>query len=468
MRTERRRVLLLNLPYRTKIMRRYVASYFAPNFLIQPLELMSLGSVARRAGWDARIVDAVAENRSLEYVLDLVREWQPDLLVSLLGFNTLNSDISGLKSIREMMGEDVRLGIVGYLPSTYPQETLMGAGADIVFRGEPEPSFEEYLRKFPETAGIEGVAVREGDQVAVQGTARRVNDLDSLPFPDYGLINLEFYNESYLPRPMGAVLTSRGCPYGCSFCVQYYGNRLVERSVENVLEEVRDLVRKYGVKHIRFMDDTFTLNRRRTEEILRGLVREEIDLTWSCLTRLDHLDSNLVELMKTSGCRRIYAGFESGVQRIVDFYNKKLDLDRAREAAGFVKRAGIELSGFFIVGAPEETDRDVEDSLRLAIDLDLDYVIVTQLQYWPGREIFRRYQDELNVSIEPTAQRPVTGICSRNIARRQKRFYRGFYLRPSYVVRHLLKIPRAPGDYLSGFAKFITYCFRTGSGEDFI
>jgi radical SAM superfamily enzyme YgiQ (UPF0313 family) len=268
-------------------------------------------------------------------------------------------------------------------------------------------------------------------------------------------------------------MTARGCPHRCTFCVRTYGRELVLRSATSVADEVASLGRM-GIRHVRFMDDTFTARRDRTVEICDRLEGEK-GLTWTALTRLDGLDPELLTSMRRAGCRRLYVGVESGSQRILDLYRKNLTVEAIRETVPRIQAAGIEVSAFFIVGAPGETESDVEASLQLALELEPDYVIVTRLQYWPGTDLHAEHRQRLSFSLVPTHCEPLpaAGIPSyADFLRWERMFYRRFYLRPSYMRRRATTLVRSPGDIAEGLARLGSWVATSGSsdggGRDFI
>jgi len=469
------RVLLINLPAGTRLMRRYVASYYAPNFLVPPLELMGLGAVARqRDGVDVRLDDCVADSADIDAAVERAVSFRPDLVVTMAGFEVCGDDLRALGQLRAALPRAIVLAF-GYLPSQMPEPVLHSGACDGVLVGEPELTFGELLDGIAaggtiETlAGLPGLVCRVGDEV-VRGPARdRIDDLDQLPWPDHSLIRPDAYRESFMPRPIGAIMSARGCPYPCTFCVRTYGRTLRCRSAESIGAEVEAL-REIGVRHVRFMDDTFAVDRHRTVEICDRIASGP-QLTWTALTRLQNLDDELLARMRAAGCLRLYVGVESGSQRILDLYNKGLTVEAIRDAVLRIRHAGIEVSAFFIVGAPGESGFEVEASIQLALELDPDYVIVTRLQYWPGTDLFAEHRDDLRFSLDPTRcePRPAAGIPSHaQYLRWEQEFYRRFYLRPSYVARRLSTLGRTPTDVLEGLARLTAFVGRPRSSRDFI
>jgi anaerobic magnesium-protoporphyrin IX monomethyl ester cyclase len=465
------KTLLLNLPHPKRVMRRWVASYHAPNFLMPPLELMGLGAIVRE--WkqgEVRLIDAIAEGLDVEGTIARARADPPDLIVSLAGFNTFPRDMAALDRIAESLPE-AKVVLLGHLPSLFAPKVLERTRADVVVRGEPELTFSELydaLRDGRRLGGVAGLSYRENGSVRTTPERGRIEDLDRLPFPDHSLLRLELYNESYLERPIGVIMSERGCPFGCSYCVRTFGRRLLSRSAESILSEIEALGIRHGIRNIRFMDDTFTANRARLIALCQGLIERRLGVAWTCLTRVDVLDAEALSLMRRAGCRRMYLGLESGSQRVLDSLNKGLTVDGIRERMKAVRESGIEASAFFIVGAPGETDEDVDASIRLAIELDLDYVIVTKMQYWPGTDLFESHGGTVGFDLFSGEELLYAPVALEQARVWQRRFYRRFYLRPAYVARRLGTLWRSPRDVSQGFFKLCAFLLKRDGWDDFI
>lgn len=471
--SENKRVVLINLPNQNRLQRRYVASYYAPNFLIPPLELMTLGALVKeRAGWQVKVLDCMAENIGQAEAIQRLRALRPDLLVTMLGFEVCGDDLDVLAALRRELPQ-TGIYVFGYLPTQLPEQVLRRGACDGVLINEPEETFVELMEAMErgeDPAGIAGLAVLRDDAL-VQGPARgRIRDLDALPWADHRLVRKEAYNESFMPRPTGAIMTARGCAFSCTYCVRTFGRTMVYRSARSLAEEVASL-RRQGIHHVRFLDDTFTIHRGRVVELCQRLSRQEPGLTWTALTRVDQLDAELLDKMQRAGCRRLYVGVESASERVLKLYDKRLSLDEVRRKIPMIKAAGIEVCTFFIVGAPHETPEEIEESIRFALEVEPDFIIVTRIQYWPGTDLFQRYRDKLDFQLFPTSCEPLpdTGIMSHaEYMRWERAFYRRFYLRPSYVARRVGTLLRTPADVLEGFGRLGAFVANSRRKRDFI
>ena len=462
------RVLLVNLPHHERVQRRWVASYYAPNFLIPPTELMGLASLLRdRAGAEIALVDAIAEGLTASDIASRYRAFEPDLVISLSGFRILNEDLAALGELRDAL--DAATVIFGYLPSQAPDVVARHAGVDHVLIGEPEEpllALVEALAAGEDPAGISGLATSRGDEVVVGPARPRISDLDALPFPDHALVDLDLYNESFVPRPIGVVTSTRGCPYDCAFCVRAYGRKLVSRSWQSLAREIEELTR-LGIRNVRFMDDTFTVESKRVIALCDWLERHHPEVRWTALTRLDRIDVELARAMARGGCRRLYVGIESADPDRLTAWGKGISIDQMRAGAAAARAAGIELSGFFIVGAPGETEAEVLRSADFAASLKLDFVIVTRLQYWMGTRLHRGEDGLIEFRLEG-AEPGIGPEHDAGLYRLEQLFYRRFYARPGYVVQRLPGLLRSPGDTLRSALEMGRYLAGSAPVRDFI
>ena len=467
------KVLLINLPHEHRLQRRYVASYYAPNFLVPPLELMTVGAVAREtAGCEVALLDCMAEQLDLSQAISRVRAERPDVVVTMLGFEVCGDDLDTLALIRRAVPRTTVMAF-SYITTQRPEEALKHGACDALLLNEPEQTFAEALGRMQrgeDLAGLTGLATLVDGEL-VQGPERpRIEDLDALPFADHSLIDISAYNESFMPRPTGAIMSARGCAFGCTYCVRTFGRKMAYRSAASLAEEVAGL-RRLGIDHVRFLDDTFTLKRQRVMELCDLLDQQEPGLTWTALTRLDRIDPELLERMYRSGCRRLYVGVESISERILELYNKGLTAEQIRTGLAHIKASGIESSAFFIVGAPDETPEEIEQNIEFALEADPDYIIVTRIQYWPGTYLHDEYSDKLRFSMFPTSCEPVPGegiMTHSEYMQWEQKFYRRFYMRPKYMLRRMGTLLRTPADVLEGLGRLTSFVTSRHRTRDFI
>lgn len=466
--------LFLNLPYPETIIRRFISTYHAPNFLLPPYELLSLATITkkRKKKCFVTFVDAIAERKNINDILNDIALLQPQIIVTFLGHFSIDEDIEKINAIKASFPE-TKIIATGYFPTIFPEEILKHSSIDIIIRGEPELIFSRLYDQIENNGSletIEGISFKDGVKIINSPPACRIENLDELPFPDLFLLgnNLKTYNEPYLDKPFTTMTINRGCPFHCSFCIHTYGDKIFSRSVKNIEEEIKFNLADFGIKNIRFMDDTFTLNKERTIQVCALLHKYKIN--WTCLSRIDTLDKELAKTMKKSGCKRVYLGIESGSQKILDLLNKNINISGLKERLKDIKKSGLEISSFFITGIPDETEEDLNKSIELAKEADLDYIVVKTLKIWPGTELYKKYIDAIQFHLFPFENKFKDPLLEQKAIEREKRFYREFYMRPEYIVKQLKNLLIHPRQIIYGFCGLLKYIFsrKNYKKRDFI
>jgi radical SAM superfamily enzyme YgiQ (UPF0313 family) len=285
----------------------------------------------------------------------------------------------------------------------------------------------------------------------------RLPDPSVLPMPAYSLLEIDAYFEPFLPKPFGMIQTARGCPYQCNYCVKSFGTKLTTRTPAQIIEEIKVLRQLFGIKSLRFIDDTFTAVPSRVIEICKLMVAEGFNLQWSCLSRADTLNEEMLQWMKKAGCKRIYIGVESGSQRVLDYYNKRINVQDALENIKMCERIGIETMGFFMVGMADETREDFEQSLAFAIKSNLTFVMLSELVPYPGTPLFPMMKDKINFSLMPYVNEYKDPKLRNQYHKWEKEFYFRFYFRPAYIARTTWRAITHPIETINIAVKILKY-----------
>ncbi len=443
-------------------MRRYTCTYYAPNFLYPPIELMYLKAIIREWKKDGCIlIDAIAEGLNLNKVISRLKEYQPDLLVFMAGIESFTEDMQTIMAIKSYF-PSLKIACIGYLPSVFPKETLQNNPAiDYIIMGEPELTFSEIYdvikeRKYGQN--IAGIAQRVDGNIIVAGCRQRIRDLDRIPFPDRSLINIGLYNEFLLKKPFTTILTTRGCPFECTFCIRTYGREVIHRSVESVSAEIEEAIFKYQVKTIHFLDDTFTLKKDKILELCNHILKKNLKLQWTALSRIGMLHKDILSLMKKSGLRRIYLGIETGSQGLLDYYKKGYKADLIKEQVKIIKENDIEVGGSFMVGGLQ-TEKEFNDDIALVKQIDLDYIIVEKLTPYPGTKLFEDLKDNIIFSLFPYSNRFKDNRLEEKAIRLEKSFYHKFYFSYRRVIKMFKYLFLNPRDTINGIRRLVQYLF---------
>jgi anaerobic magnesium-protoporphyrin IX monomethyl ester cyclase len=358
----------------------------------------------------------------------------------------------GMKYASMLKSKGTKVVVGGPHASFMADEILRSGSADFVVRGEGEDTMLELVKALSEGGKLEqirGLSYRGDNQLIHNADRTYPDNLDTLPFPARHLLDMDKYRTSKLgTRSITSILTSRGCPYQCSFCAssKLAGTFWRARSVESILEEIQFVKDTYGYRAYAFVDDNFTLNPQRVIDLCKEICKRGWDIHWWCFSRVDTIVRNpeMVSLMYEAGCRSTYIGIESRNQETLDSYNKKISADISREAIAILKENKIEMTASFIIGALNENKEMVEDTLRFAKSLNPNTVSFTILTPYPGTDLFEKVKDRI-ITFD---WRKYDGIHSVIKLKHFKpmqlqftllRFYISFYLRSLASIKDFIK-----------------------------
>ncbi|MEK7154226.1 MAG: radical SAM protein [Patescibacteria group bacterium] len=338
-------------------------------------------------GHDVRIFDLNILDIGEEELISGLQKEKPDLVgFSMKSFN-LKSTLALAKKIKFAIGGPFIIGgpHITLCAREFFEKDNNGI-FDFGFQGEADVSFSRFCDIFgqqKEYRKIPGL-IYKNDEKTIFNDYNPVDDLDSFDFPDFSRFcgGLDFDSRGGYP-----LLTSRGCPYLCIYCSvsKVSGSKWRFRTPENVLNELKHAVSKYGIRSFQIIDDNFTLDTGRAKKICRMIIEQNLNLRWSCPNglRADRLDEELVNLMKRSGCESVSLGIESGDEKVFNFINKGEQLDDITGAVKMLKKYGINVCGFFIIGLPLETKKSVKKTLDFISKLGLNGVKWNMLVPYP-------------------------------------------------------------------------------------
>jgi len=443
--------------------------------------LVCLAAVAEREGMDVRIIDAAAENLSVEQTLVEIKEYKPDIV----GISSTTAGIVASGKFAECLKTlDKRIiSIIGGCHVTsLPEETLAEFnGFDIAVIGEGELTLAEILKAIDDTGAIPttipGTALRRNGHFSLNEPRSLIDNLDLLPLPAWRL--LRGFPDSFLPSPArinrfpcASVVFARGCPNHCQFCDRsVFGNKVRSYSPAYAINLLKDLANNFGVREILIEDDTFIISRKWVTEFCEKLMAEKIDITWSCLGRADRVTPDILKLMRKAGCWHISYGIESGDQKILDAMNKREDLARMHDAVRWSREAGLKTKGFFMVGFPGETVESLRLTKELALKLPLDDISVMQLTPFPGTALYNsadqygafekdwRKMNTLSTVFVPH------GFTREDMERARSAMLREFYFRPSVLMRKFRDLISNPRLFRYMFKAFLVLLKVVNKGK---
>jgi len=329
------RLLLINPEQTTDLSPFHPPSVSRATGSFPPLGLAYLASSARLAGHDVTILDMqLSEDRRL--LVESLQKEPPDVI----GMGAMTFTFKNSVKIAEILKSaypDIPVLFGGPQASAFPEESIQRGCFDMCIKGEGEESIVEILDHYSRVGEIprdlKGTVVRDNGEIIINPTREWIRNLDELPFPARDLLKNDRYEPVFAKKPFTTMITSRGCPYRCTFCaLGYFGNKVRARSPENVVDEMEICVKDFGIKDIMVYDDTFGVNRKRVLEICEKKVERGLQVNWNVRTRVDRVDEEVLLALKKSGCDKVHMGIESASQDILDRMKKDITIDEIKKA----------------------------------------------------------------------------------------------------------------------------------------
>ncbi|MEM4501410.1 MAG: radical SAM protein, partial [Thermofilaceae archaeon] len=413
-----------------------------------PLGLAYLAAVAEEQGWKVRIIDGLTEGLSMQDIAGIIRSLQPEIA----GITATTPAIYDAYEIARIVKEHSpnSLVLLGGPHATFMAHEVLEECPyiDVVVRGEAEETLKEILERIErggDLSEVTGITYRAGDRIKENPPRGLIDDLDSLPIPAYNLLPMEKYVVDRVRY--AAIVTSRGCPYGCIFCSSslQFGKRWRAHSPERVLEELMILRYDYGAREIEFLDDTFTLKMSRAEEISRMIVSEGLDISWSASSRVNTFSRSLGEAMRRAGAHTIYFGIESGSDKTLRLIGKGITRRQAVDAVKAARNSGLNALGSFIIGFPHEGEEDIRATIRFADKVGVDLAQFTIATPYPGTRLWEMAVKENLLLTRNWRKFTTLDVVMRSLYLTPERIkklllwaYITFYLNPRRVLRDII------------------------------
>ena len=368
--------------------------------------------------YKVKVVDCNAERMGWPEFTKLLDQYQPKYYLTQMTAPTLENDMYGCFLAHARGAKTIAFGTH---ITPIPLETMRPyPNLDFALVGEPDLTIRDLLdhlegkieERSPEIKlmfdkhdpmykpsfnedgsvnmhGIKGIAWRKESQVILNFPRPFVASLDDMPLPMHELLPLQSYRMPLIKGPFTFIVTSRGCPAGCTYCIKHvsyqYATRL--RSPRLIMDELWYL-KKLGINNIHMYADLFTVNRDQVVELCKLMIDEKIGIKWTSNSRVDFVDEEMLQLMGRAGCRLISWGIESGNEQILKHARKGAYPDKAERALRWAKKAGIMNWGYFIIGLPGETEETIRQTIDFAKKLPLDIALFHVAAPYPGTPFF--------------------------------------------------------------------------------
>ncbi len=410
-----------------------------------PLGLAYMAAVLEENNFEVNIIDACALEMDWECLGDELKSCSPRVIAITALTPTIGKALETAKLAKKIC-PDAMIVLGGYHPTFNYKEILEQEFVDVVIMGEGENTLLDLVRTIDNGGSlnnVNGLAFKD-----VITTARPlIEDLDDLPFPARHLLPIEYYKLLNMETRMTTMITSRGCPMQCSFCssAALHGSKLRLRSIDNILDEMEFLVNELGIETIAFMDDTFTLNKRRVLEICSGIKARNINVLWGCTARVDTLNAEVLKSMRDAGCITLFMGVESADQQMLDEVNKQTTIEKIRNAFEVSRKEKIRTIASVVLGMPGDTHESIKNTINFVKELNPSYAIFSLATPYPGTKFYQQTFEKDLIKVKDwskyTLISPIleTVDCSLDELRKlQATAFKKFYLRPSYLLRQVM------------------------------
>ncbi len=405
---------------------------------LPPLGIAYLAAVAREGGHNIKVVDLNVEKKALE---------NTDLnYFDIIGITTDTPRYYEALRIAKEIKKTGKLIVMGGYHVTFLDEEVLSTGyVDVVVRGEGEEIFLNLLNALENNTGLKnilGISYRDGNKFIRNDDALPPQNLDKLPFPARDLLPIRKYRTTLNGVPSANLITSRGCPYNCYFCAssKFGGIKWRARSAKNIVDEMEMLRNQYGYRAFEFLDDNFTLSKKRVFEFADELEKRNMtDIIWWCFARVDTIAKNetMVKRMAEVGAYRVFLGLESVNENVLDNYGKGIENNQQIEAINILKKYGIGIHGSFIIGDMNETKEMIMKTVNWARKMNPQLAQFSLLTPFPGTQLYDdmkkenkllhndwRFFDALHPTIKLNKLSPVEA--QKLIISSYRKFYVGF------------------------------------------
>ena len=417
-----------------------------------PLGIAYMAGVLQENNIDVEILDASAEDMDFKDVEKELLKRKPDLVALTALTPTIGRALETAQVVKETLPDSIVV-MGGYHPTFNFIETLEDENVDIVIRGEGEYimlNLVQALENQSSLHDVKGIVFEDKNskEIVVNPEAPLIQDLDELPFPALNLLPMKKYRLLDMDTHMTTMITTRGCPMQCSFCssAAMHGKKIRERSIENIVDEIEYLKTNYDIDTIAFMDDTFTLKKRKVMAICDEILKRNIEIMWGCTSRVDTLDEKLLKKMKEAGCITIFIGVESADQQQLDNMCKNTTIAKIENAFKIAHKLKIRTIASVALGMPGDTKEIMNKTVKFVHKLKPNYAIYSLATPYPGTRFYKEAFEKNLIKIKDwskyTLITPIleTIDCSLNDMRKiQAKAFMKFYLRPHYIIRQFLQ-----------------------------
>jgi radical SAM superfamily enzyme YgiQ (UPF0313 family) len=431
----------------------------------QPLGFLCLISVLRENfpdQFDIKLIEQALYDLTVNDIARKIKKFKPDIIcISCMSVEA--NEMREAAAICKKTAPDVPVWLGGPHGSVFYDIELESGNVDAVCIGEGERTFMDMVKHWLDGKPLEnvsGLAVMKEKKVYKTPEREYIEDLDSLPLPAWDMVDLDLYgrqismNGFVAAMPWALVFTTRACPYQCIYCHGLFGKKVRKRSVEHVLREIELLTKTYGIKEIHIVDDIFNLDLERAKKICDEIIDRNIKIKIAFPNGLrgDRMDRELIQKLRKAGCYSITYAIETASPRLQERIRKNVKLDKLKEVIAWTDAEGIITQGFCMLGFPGETVEEMKMTIDYTLGVKLSRAWFFTVVIYPRTGLYDMAVEEYPdfdfdgvdfFNLRYWAETPFyTMLTDIDVYKIQRDAYRAFFLRPSIIVKILVRFPK--------------------------
>lgn len=413
-----------------------------------PLSLATCAAVIRGQGIEVELNDYAVEKINMMQLKKKLLSFCPDLIIMSTATPSIKNDFKIIKHLKLVL-PDLKIAIIGIHGTVLPDYCFQTTkDLDFVVRGEPEYTVRDLalaIRDKNDVSNVKGISYLRKGQIIHTSNRIFIENLDKLPYPAWDLINRSKYLIPFTKREFLSICPGRGCPYGCTFCVDniYYGRKLRCRSPGSVVDELEWDKEEFGVDDFLFWSEAFTVDKDFCIAIAEEILKRNLKIRWVCNSRVDRVDYKMLKRFKEAGCWMISYGIESGDQKVLESIKKGTTVKQAQRAVDLAKKIGLSVIAHCIFGGLEESKETIKKTISFVKRMDVDFVQFYCTVPFPGTKLYeeaKRYNwintNDWSRFEQKNSVLDTEKISAKEIMSLRRKAYIYFYLR----IRVIFKI----------------------------
>lgn len=409
-----------------------------------PIDLMYAAACFDKLGADCKLVDYPGEDWSWSKLESDLREFNPDAVVLSITTPSFNDDMKAASLVKKVNPDAITIAKGAHFNTLDIMALEKFPDLDLALRGEYEMTCLEIGEGKKPISEIAGLTWRNDEGKVIRNAERGLpDDLDAIPYPARHLARNELYLRPDTEELQTTLVTNRGCPFSCSYCLanQVSGLKNRYRSVENVIGEIKECVEQHNIRNFLFRSDLFTQNKKWVKELCQAILDEKLDIKWASNSRVDTVNPETLAMMKKAGCWIIAFGVEKGNDESLEKINKKATVEQAIKALAMTREAGIKRSMYLLFGLPDDDEKTLEQDIRFAKEVDPDFLEIFYPYPFPGTPLYKEAVEKglLEDGVIPKEAYGLPAMATMHIpieklAHLRTKGLRKFYMRPGKIL----------------------------------